>query len=252
MEQELLFPLASKLDFSRELLQPSTQQPPKAPAPRGPPMLPLFHWWELGCAALVMEPFSFPLLEGLSRKRSAAVLQNTNHLVASRPARTCISLTRTCLLHLLGVLCLNGTGSNSSNASDSLCKQGSRRGVAPSQPGQGGTPPAGRAGRRPAAFSLQLESREQRKGKHPHAHPTHEALRSSYGLCPLVWNAWLLFMMKAERGRKLQPRCQTSTQGLQQAGSNNTAQCCFFGGWWCGFPTLWPSPPCLASIQLAA
>lgn len=45
MEQDLLFPLASKLDFSRELLQPSTQQPPKAPAPHGPPMLPLFHWW---------------------------------------------------------------------------------------------------------------------------------------------------------------------------------------------------------------
>lgn len=45
MEQDLLFPLASKLDFSRELLQPSTQQPPKAPAPRGPPMLSLFRWW---------------------------------------------------------------------------------------------------------------------------------------------------------------------------------------------------------------
>lgn len=33
MEQDLPFPLASKLDFSRDLLQPSTQQPPKAPAP---------------------------------------------------------------------------------------------------------------------------------------------------------------------------------------------------------------------------
>lgn len=33
--------------------------------------------------------------------------------------------------------------------------------------------------------------------------------------------------MKAESGRKLQPRCQMSTQGLQQAGSSNTAQCCF-------------------------
>lgn len=31
-------------------------------------------------------------------------------------------------------------------------------------------------------------------------------------------------MMKAQSGRKLQPRCQMSTQGLQQAGSSNTAQ----------------------------
>lgn len=59
-------------------------------------------------------------------------------------------------------------------------------------------------------------------------------------------------MMKAESGRKLQPRCQMSTQGLQQAGSTNTAQRWYFGGWCCGLPTLCPSPPCLASIQLPA
>lgn len=58
--------------------------------------------------------------------------------------------------------------------------------------------------------------------------------------------------MKAESGRMLQPRCQMSTQGLQQASSSNTAQCCFFGGWWCGFPPLRLSPPCLACIQLPA
>lgn len=44
----------------------------------------------------------------------------TTWALPSRLARTCILLTRTCLLHLSGVLCLNGTGSNSSNAPSRL------------------------------------------------------------------------------------------------------------------------------------
>lgn len=94
MEQDLLFPLASKLDFSRELLQSSTQQPPKGtctPWPSYAAFVPLVGNetelpTQLGCAALAMEPCSFPLLEGLSRKRSAAVLQNTNHLGLAKQA----------------------------------------------------------------------------------------------------------------------------------------------------------------------
>lgn len=180
----------------------------------------------------------------------------TTWALPGRPARTCIPLTRTCLLHLLGVLCLNGTGCNSSNAPDSMCKQGGRRGMAPSQPGQGGTPLAGRAGSRPTAFSLQLESRESDGKRSIPMHAPH--VRHSRALMASVpWRgvAWLpprRDMMKAESGGKLQPRCQMSTQGLQQASSSNTAQCWFFGGWWRGFPTLWPSPPCLAPIQLPA
>lgn len=99
--------------------------------------------------------------------------------------------------------------------------------MAPSQPGQGGTPFAGRAGRKPAAFSLQLESRES-EGKQSipiHApHVRHSgALMASIPQCGVAWLLPGRDMMKAESGRKLQPRCQMSTQGLQQAGSSNTA-----------------------------
>lgn len=80
------FPLASKNGFSRKLLQPSTQQPSEAPPkakahPAAILRLPLFHWWGMkqlptraGCATLVMELRSFPLSEGLSRKRNTAAL----------------------------------------------------------------------------------------------------------------------------------------------------------------------------------
>lgn len=171
MKQDLLFPLTSKLDFSRELLQPSTQQPPKAPAPRGSLMLPLFHWWGMKQSFLhkwAVQHLLWSHAPSLFQRgfTGREVLQcsktRTTWALPSRPARTCISLTRTCLLHLSGVLCLNGTGSNSSSAPNRLPVQ---TGTAPSQPGQGGTPLAGRAGRKPAAFSLQLESLRAKESK---------------------------------------------------------------------------------------
>lgn len=57
---------------------------------------PLFLWWGMkelptqpGCATLGMQPRSFPLSVGLSRKSNAAALQSTNQ----GPATTCIPLS---------------------------------------------------------------------------------------------------------------------------------------------------------------
>lgn len=49
--------------------------------------------------------------------------------------------------------------------------------------------------------------------------------------CGVAWLPPGRDTMKAESGRKLQPRCQMTTQGLQQAGSTNTTQRWYFGGW---------------------
>lgn len=199
MEQDLPFPLASKHDFSRELLQPSTQQPPKAPAPRGPPMLPLFPWWGM--------KQSFPhnwAVQHLRWSHAPSLFQRgfpgrevlqcsktqTTWALPGRPARTCIPLTRTCLLHLLGVLCLNGTGSNSSNAPNRLHVQTGRQERDGSITARAGWHSSRRESWQQANGFLPAAgiAREQWKAKHPHACPTREALKSSYGLCPLAWS----------------------------------------------------------------
>lgn len=201
MEQDLLFPLASKLDFSRQLLQPSTQQPPKAPAPRGPPMLPLFHWWGMKQSFLhnwhvqrllwshapSLFQRGFPGREVLQCSKT-----QTTWALLSRPARTCISLTRSCLLHLSGVLCLNRTGSNSSNAPNRLPVQTGRQERDGSITARAGWHSSCRESWQKASSFLPAAGivREPRKSRATpsHACPTREALRSSYGPCPLVWS----------------------------------------------------------------
>lgn len=268
MEQDLLFPLASKLDFSRELLQPSTQQPPKAPAPRCPSMLPLFHWWGMKQSFLhnwAVQHLLWSHAPSLFQRGfpGREVLQcsktQTTWALPSRPARTCVSLTRTCLLHLSGVLCLNRTGSNSSNAPNRLPVQTGRQERDGSITARAGWHSSYRESWQKASSFLPAAgiARERRKAEHPHPmhapHVRHSgALMASVPCCGVAWLPPGRHMMKAESGKKLQPRCQTSTQDLQQAGSSNTAQSWLFGGWWCGFPPLQPSPPCLASIQLLA
>jgi len=144
----------------------------------------------------------------------------------SRPAAACSALTATRPLHLSGELCLRGTGSDSSDAPHRLPEQTGRRERDRSVTARAGwhSPLAGRAGSRPAVFSLQLESRGS-EAEHPHAGPTRRALGSSYDPCvaarpPPRWDT-----ARPERGGKRWPRRQTSTgQGLQHAGSPDQGQ----------------------------
>lgn len=266
MKQDLLFPLASKLDFSRELLQPSTQQPPKAPAPGGPPMLPLFHWWGVKQSFLhkwAVQHLSWSHAPSLFQRGfpGREVLQcpktQTTWALTSRPARTCISLTRTCLLHLSGVLCLNGTGSNSSNAPNRLPVQIGQQEREGSITARAGWHSSCRESWQKASSFLPAAgiAREQRKAKHPHARPARQALRSSYGLYPLLWSS----IAASRKGHNESQEWKKATAKMSNEYSGfatgwQQQHCPALVLWWLGvrIPTVRPSPPCLASVQLPA
>lgn len=75
----------------------------------------------------------------------------------------------------------------------------------------------------PCSWNCESEGKQSIPMHTPHVRHS-GALMASVPWCGVAWLPTGRNIMKAESGRKLQPRCQMRTQGLQQAGSSNTAQ----------------------------